>query len=220
MLVEDDLVLADGLAKVLEGAGLDVEVVTGGDPADALLARESFDLLLLDIGLPGLDGFEVLRRLRERGSVMPVLLLTARDEISDRVHGFDLGADDYVVKPFAIPELLARVRALLRRGGQRQTDKLTHGPLTMDLTARRVWLNGEPVELSVREWSVLEHLLRNTDKVVSKQQLTQALAGSEGALSQNAAEVYMFRLRAKLESSGVRIRTIHGFGYMIASWKS
>lgn len=216
MLVEDDLVLAGGLTQVLRDAGLTVHAFAQAEPADTLLQQENFDLLLLDIGLPGIDGFELLRRLRSRGNPMPVLLLTARDEISDRVHGFDLGADDYVVKPFAVDELMARVRSLLRRHPAR-AGKLTHGSLTMDLVAKRAWNGEQPLDLSGREWTVLEQLLKNVDKVVSKQAMSEALRGSDASLTQNAVEVYISRVRSKLETSGVRIRTIHGFGYLLES---
>lgn len=214
MVVEDDSVLADGLARVLEGEGFLVDVFAEGIKADTALKSEQYSLLLLDIGLPDIDGFDLLSRLRYRGSPIPVLLLTARNAIPDRVRGFDLGADDYVVKPFAIPELLGRVRALLRRSPPQST-RFEVGALSMDVTAQRAWLGEEALELSSREWFVLEQLLRNAGKVVSKQQISAALAGPTGEISPNAVEVYVSRLRSKLEASGVRIRTIHGFGYML-----
>jgi DNA-binding response OmpR family regulator len=172
--------------------------------------------VLLDIGLPDVNGLEVLSRLRSRGSTLPVLLLTARDEVSDRVRGLDLGADDYLVKPFAIPELLARIRALLRRN-HNLAGRLVHGPLIMDLNAQRAWIGNAPLELSAREWAVLEQLLKNVDKVVSKQQIVELLTKSDAALSFNAVEVYISRVRAKLEEAGVNIRTVRGFGYMLQS---
>ncbi|MGH8446744.1 MAG: response regulator transcription factor [Solimonas sp.] len=214
MVVEDDLVLADGLARVLEAEGFVVETYADGQAADTALKTETFSLLLLDIGLPQVDGFEILSRLRYRGSTMPVLLLTARNAIPDRVRGFDLGADDYVVKPFAIPELLGRVRALLRRSPPQST-RLALGSLSMDIAAQRAWLAGEALDLSSREWLVLEHLLRHAGKVVGKQQIGGALSGPASEVSQNAVEVYVSRLRGKLENADVRIRTIHGFGYML-----
>lgn len=216
VLVEDDLVLAGALANVLEDAGMTVQAFAEGEPANALLLKESCDLLLLDIGLPDIDGFELLSRLRSRNCNIPVLLLTARDAISDRVHGFDLGADDYVVKPFAVDELMARVRSLLRRHPARP-GRLTHGSLLMDLNAKRVWNGEQPLDLSVREWSVLEQLLKNPDRVISKQEMNEAIRGSDATLSPNAVEVYISRLRGKLEDCNVRIRTIHGFGYMLES---
>ena len=216
VLVEDDVVLAAALSNVLEDAGMTVRAFAEGEPANALLLRESFDLLLLDIGLPDIDGFELLSRLRSRSCNIPVLLLTARDAISDRVHGFDLGADDYVVKPFAVDELMARVRSLLRRHPARP-DRLTHGNLIMDVAAKRVWNGEQPLDLSVREWSVLEQLMKNPDRVISKQEMTEAIRASDTSLTPNAVEVYISRLRGKLEAANVRIRTIHGFGYMLES---
>lgn len=216
MLVEDDSVLAGALTSVLQDAGMDVQVFAQGEPASERLQKDSFDLLLLDIGLPDIDGFELLSRLRAHNTSMPVLMLTARDAISDRVHGFDLGADDYVVKPFAVDELMARVRSLLRRHPAR-SGKLTHGSITMDVAAKRAFNGEQPIDLSVREWSVLEHLMKHTDRVISKQELTEAIRGSDANISPNAVEVYISRLRGKLEDADVRIRTIHGFGYMLES---
>lgn len=215
-LVEDDQALTDGLSRLLRGAQFRVEGFSSGEAADAALQQEHFDLLLLDIGLPDLNGLDVLSRLRSRGSAMPVLLLTARDEVSDRVRGLDLGADDYLVKPFAIPELLARIRALLRRN-HNLAGRLVHGPLVMDLNAQRAWIADAPLELSAREWAVLEQLLKNVDKVVSKQQIVELLTKADATLSFNAVEVYVSRVRAKLEQAGVNIRTVRGFGYMLQS---
>jgi len=150
---------------------------------------------------------------------MPVLLLTARDKVDDRVHGLDLGADDYMVKPFAMPELTARVRALLRRSQSQAGPRVGHGPLTLDMAARRAFLGGAPLELAAREWSVLEVLLGRVERVVSKEAIIQAVAGWGEELSPNAIEVYVSRLRAKLEPAGIRIRTVRGFGYMLEDFK-
>ncbi len=215
LLVEDDAVLADGLARALRGAGYAVDCAADGISADRATQREEFALVVLDIGLPAIDGFEVLRRLRARRSGLPVLLLTARDAVEDRVLGLDAGADDYLLKPFAMGELLARVRALLRRSNARTDNRIVHGRLTMDLTARRARIDDRPLELSAREWAVLEFLLHKADRVVSKEQIIQAIAGWDDDLSPNAVEVYVSRLRTKLEDAGVRIRTIRGFGYML-----
>lgn len=214
ILVEDDIVLASALTNVLEDAGMSVRAFAQGEPANAALLRDGFDLLLLDIGLPDIDGFELLSRLRARNSRIPVLLLTARDAISDRVHGFDLGADDYVVKPFSVDELMARVRSLLRRHPARP-GRLTHGSLVMDLDAKRAWNGEQSLDLSVREWSVLEQLMKNPDRVISKQEMNDAIRGTDAGVSANAVEVYISRLRGKLDDANVRIRTIHGFGYML-----
>ena len=215
LLVEDDATLADGLSRTLGQSELRVEHVTSGEAAEAAFVRERFDLVVLDIGLPGIDGFEVLRRLRKRPDYMPVLVLTARDAIEDRVHGLDLGADDYLPKPFALPEFEARVRALLRRGQASKNPQLRNGGLVLDTVARRATLNGQPVDLTSREWSVLENLMLRAGQVVSKENLMQALSNWDRELSMNAIEVYMSRLRAKIEPGGVRIRTVRGFGYLL-----
>ena len=215
LIVEDDSTLSSGLARVLEGEGYAVDVVARGEDALAAAQQERFDLLILDIGLPGIDGFETLRRLRATGARVPVLILTARDAVDDRVRGLDLGGDDYMPKPFAAPELTARVRALIRRSQARGGPRVEHGPLVLDTAARRAFLAGEPLELAAREWAVLEVLLANVERIVSKERIIQAVAGWGEELSPNAIEVYVSRLRAKLESAGVRIRTVRGFGYML-----
>ena len=215
LVVEDDAVLADGLSRVLSGHGMVVEVVGDGARADALLQRDGgAEVVVLDIGLPGIDGFEVVRRLRARGSLVPVLLLTARDAVEDRVRGLELGADDYLVKPFATAELVARLRALARRNTPRPT-VLALGELALDLTAKRARVRGNPVELSVREWAVLEYLLQHGARVVSKQQIIEAILPWGDDLTLNAVEVYISRLRLKIADAGVSIRTIRGFGYML-----
>jgi two-component system OmpR family response regulator len=215
MIVEDDTSLATGLMRALSNEGYDVTAATSGEESLERLRGESFDLLVLDIGLPGIDGFEVLRRLRAGGYALPVLILTARDAVDDRVRGLDLGADDYMPKPFALPELAARVRALGRRGRGPVGPRVVHGPLVLDTAARRAWLNGEPLEMAAREWSVLQVLLERVERTVSKEAIIEAVAGLSDDLSLNAIEVYVSRLRAKLEPAGIRIRTVRGFGYML-----
>jgi DNA-binding response OmpR family regulator len=213
--VEDDAVLADGLSRVLGGHGMVVEVVGDGAHADALLQRAAqAEVIVLDIGLPGIDGFEVVRRLRARGSQVPVLLLTARDAIEDRVRGLELGADDYLVKPFATAELVARLKALARRNAPKPT-VLALGDLALDLSAKRARVRDKTVELSVREWAVLEYLLQHGARVVSKQQIIEAILPWGDDLTLNAVEVYISRLRLKIADAGVSIRTIRGFGYML-----
>ena len=215
LVVEDDAVLADGLSRVLGGHGMVVEVVGDGTRADALLQRDGgADVVVLDIGLPGIDGFEVVRRLRARGSLVPVLLLTARDAVEDRVRGLELGADDYLVKPFATAELVARLRALARRNTPRPT-VLALGELALDLTAKRARVRGNTIELSAREWAVLEYLLQHGARVVSKQQIIEAILPWGDDLTLHAVEVYISRLRLKIADGGVSIRTIRGFGYML-----
>jgi len=214
LLVEDDLVLADGLSRMLKSHGLSVNTVNNGTDADALLQRYTATVLVLDIGLPGLDGFEVVRRLRARGSNMPVLLLTARDTIPDRVHGLELGADDYLVKPFATPELVARIKALIRRSAP-QPAQLTVGGLSLDNATKRADIDGRKIELSLREWTVLEYLMQHASRVVSKQQIIDAVLPWGEDFTINAVEVYVSRIRLKIADSGVVIRTIRGFGYML-----
>ena len=223
LLVEDDAVLADGLHRVLSGHGMVVDVVRSGTEADALLQRAGQGaqpaqpgpaVLVLDIGLPGIDGFEVVRRLRARGSAIPVLLLTARDAIEDRVRGLELGADDYLVKPFATPELVARVRALARRHAPK-TAALAMGDLALDSDTKRARVKERFIELSAREWAVLEYLLQHGARVVSKQQIIDAILPWGEDMTQNAVEVYISRLRLKIADAGVTIRTIRGFGYML-----
>ncbi|MDA8107741.1 MAG: response regulator transcription factor [Betaproteobacteria bacterium] len=220
LIVEDDAALANGLRRILESEGYAVDVMPKGEQAVAAAQREHVDLMIVDVGLPGMDGFEVVRRLRAAGQALPVLVLTARDALDDRVHGLDLGADDYMPKPFALPELAARVRALIRRSGAQTGPRIVHGPLVVDTVARRAFLHGEPLLLAAREWAVLEVLLARVEKIVSKDAIIQAVANWGEELSPNAIEVYVSRLRAKLEPAGVRIRTVRGFGYMLEDYKA
>lgn len=215
LIVEDDEVLADGLDRYLKQAGYQTEVAISGTEADALLANEEYDLVLLDLGLPGVEGLEVLRRLRGRKSRVPVVVVTARDAVEDRVRGLDLGADDYLVKPFALVELESRMRAVMRRGQAASSTHIACGPLSLDLEARRAWLAGEALRLTAREWNLLEYLVLRAGKMVSKDQIVAALSSAEEEVSHTSVEVHISRLRAKLEHAGVRIRSIRGFGYYI-----
>jgi two-component system, OmpR family, response regulator len=219
LIVEDDATLASGIARILESEGHAVDVVSKGEQAVLGARQERFDMIILDVGLPGIDGFEVLRRLRAAGDRTPVLVLTARDALDDRIHGLDLGADDYMAKPFAMPELAARVRALVRRSQAQTGPKIVHGPLVMDTLARRATLGGQPLDLAAREWAVLEVLLARVEKIVSKESIIQAVASWGEELTPNAIEVYVSRLRAKLEPAGVKIRTVRGFGYMLEEFQ-
>ena len=209
------------IGEDFEGQGMQVALVGDGLQADQRLqqALPAIALAVIDIGLPGIDGFEVVRRLRARGSALPVLLLTARDAIEDRVRGLETGADDYLVKPFASAELVARIRALARRGPAAASPSrpatLGLGRLALDLDTRRARVGERPIELSVREWAVLEYLLQHGGRVVSKQQIVDAIAPWAEELTLNAVEVYVSRLRLKLTDAGVAIRTIRGFGYML-----
>jgi two-component system OmpR family response regulator len=220
LIVEDDASLASGLGRILQAEGFATDVAARGELAVEAARQEQFDLVILDIGLPGMDGFEVLRRLRSDAQRVPVLVLTAREAVDDRVHGLDLGADDYMAKPFAMPELTARVRALIRRSQAQTGPRITHGPLLLDTVARRAYLDGEPLDLAAREWAVLEVLLGRVEKIVSKEAIIQAVAGWDEELSSNAIEVYVSRLRSKLERAGIRIRTVRGFGYMLEEHKA
>ena len=215
LLVEDDPALANSTKRALESQGWAVDWTTRGEPVPQSLRQDPYDLVILDIGLAGIDGFETLRRVRAQGSSTPVLMLTARDAVEDRVRGLEGGADDYLVKPFALAELVARVRVLTRRVQARSGDALGLGSLRMDLAARRVFIGERPLEVSAREWSVLEFLLSRVGKVVAKEQILQSIANWDESLSENAIEVYVSRLRAKIEPAGLRIRTVRGFGYLL-----
>jgi two-component system OmpR family response regulator len=215
LVAEDDPTLAEGIAAYLRPLGHAVEVARNGADADAMLTRERFDLLLVDIGLPRMDGFEVVRRLRTRSQSTPTIMITARDTLDDRIHGLDTGADDYLVKPFELAELAARIRAVVRRGQTVGTPRLALGPLVLDVDSRRASLNDEPLELTAREWAVLEVLLKRLDKVVPKEHILQAISTWDDDLTLNAIEVYVSRLRVKLEPANIRIRTIRGFGYRL-----
>ena len=215
LLAEDDPILADALKLQLEGAGYVVEHAPNGAVADYLLHREPFDIAVLDVGLPMLDGIGVLRHVRQSQPALPVLLLSARDALDDRVAGLQAGADDYVTKPFDLPELLARVQALLRRSQPAATQEDCAG-LHLDGDRRRATVAGVPLELSGREWTLLELLVQQRDKVVTKEQIVQVWAGegAEGGQG-NTVEVYIHRLRRKLEGSGLMIRTVRGLGYLL-----
>ena len=215
LLVEDDVMVASGIKLGLCDAGYTVDWVPSAERAEPALQNDSFDLAIVDIGLPGVDGLELTRRLRARGLKMPVLILTARDALLDRVQGLDLGADDYMVKPFELPELLARLRALLRRSQAATSAVLGFGPVEMDTAQRRITLAGQPMELGPREWTVLEYLLLQAPKPAAKDKLLQALTGWDKEITPNAIEVYISRLRARLEPAGVCLRCIRGFGYRL-----
>jgi two-component system OmpR family response regulator len=218
LIVEDDSLLADGLSRTLATMGFAVDLATDGLTADHMLITQAYDLVVLDLGLPGMHGFEVLRKLRHRGGqagTAPVLILTARDALEDRVKGLDLGADDYLSKPFDLPELEARVRALVRRGKCGASPQIAHGRLSFDTIGRRALVDGLAVELSARELSMLETLLLNVGRVVSKEHLAEQVRGWGEEPGANAIEVYIHRLRKKLERADVNIRTVRGLGYLL-----
>jgi two-component system, OmpR family, response regulator len=217
LLVEDDAMLANAVAAALVQAAHVVDVARTGEEADHALTVTGYDLVILDVGLPHIDGFEVLRRLRQRRSKVPVLMLTVMDTLEDRVTGLDLGADDYLAKPFHLSELEARVRALIRRSHSTASSDLVHGRLRLDTVGRRLYCDGQPIELSGRELAVLELMLLREGRVVTKQQILDNLYGWEDVTTSNAVEVFVYRLRKKLESCGadINISTVRGMGYLI-----
>ena len=215
LVVEDDSVLAAALTRALSQAAYAVDLVEDGELANHALAANSYDLVVLDIALPKIEGLAVLRRLRDRRSQTPVLILTARDTLEDRVNGLDLGADDYLTKPFDLPEFEARVRALIRRGHYNAGGSVTHGRLRFDTAARRLFHDDQPIELPARELALIELLLSRQGKVVSKEQMIDRLFGFGDDVSSNAIEVYVHRVRKKLEPLGVDIRTVRGMGYLL-----
>ena len=220
LVAEDDAILADGVTRTLRQSGYAVDWVKNGAEADSALESDDFDLLILDIGLPKKSGLDVLKRLRSRDSRLPVLILTALDGVNDRVRGLDAGADDYLAKPFDLSELEARVRALVRRGMSGGPTLLRHGALTYDQVGRIARLNGEALELSAREVSLLEIFLQRAGRLVSKDQLVSHVCEWGEEVSPNAIEVYVHRLRKKLEPGGVRIVTVRGLGYSLEKSES
>ncbi|MBU0500446.1 MAG: response regulator [Gammaproteobacteria bacterium] len=213
LLVEDDELLGSAIQAGLVQAGYDVDWVRDGIAADQALALEGHELLVLDLGLPRKDGLTVLRALRQRGSDLPVLILTARDAIEDRVRGLDLGADDYLVKPFDLDELSARLRAIGRRRAGRASPLIRHGALTLDPAARSVTFEGEEVSLHPKEIAILEALLESRGRALTRERLEQLLYGWGEGVESNTVEVHVHHLRKKLGKE--LIRTIRGVGYMI-----
>jgi len=215
LVVEDDTVLAAALMRALTQAAHAVDLAEDGEDANQALSSTNYDLVVLDVALPKIDGLSVLRRLRDRRSNVPVMILTARDTLEDRVAGLDLGADDYMTKPFDLPEFEARTRALIRRGHHNPSSSITHGRVRFDTAARRLFHDDKPIELSVRELAVVELLLSRQGRVVSKEQMIDRLFGWGDEVGSNAIEVYVHRVRKKLEPLGVDIRTVRGMGYLL-----
>jgi two-component system response regulator TctD len=214
LIVEDTADLAEAIAGRMRKLGYAVDLVGNGEEADELLRSESYHLVVLDLTLPGIGGKEVLHRLRQRRSRTPVLVLTARSDVDDKVGALDYGADDYLVKPFDFRELEARCRALLRRPHGMASSEVSFGDLVFDGAAKRVTVAGQPVELGSREFRLLELFLANLGRVLSKEALLDQLFGLEDAVAPNAVELYVSRLRRKLEGSAVKIRTLRGLGYV------
>lgn len=215
LLVEDDELLGDGIRTGLKHYGHTVDWVKDGKSANDVLSTnyENFDVIVLDLGLPKLSGLDVLRKLRERNSATPVIILTARETIDDRVKGLDAGADDYLTKPFDLDELCARIRALQRRSKSRAQPSITYGKISLDPASHIVTFEGEPAMVSRREFALLQKLLENTGRVISREQLNQTLYGWGENIDSNALEVHIHNLRKRFGNK--LIRTIRGVGYMI-----
>ncbi len=228
LLVEDDVLVASGIKLGLSNAGYAVDWVGSAERALEVTQVDAFDIAVVDIGLQAMDGLALTQALRAQGHTMPVLILTARDALQDRVQGLDQGADDYMVKPFELPELLARLRALLRRSQAATSAVLRFGALELDMALRQATVhlpppeaqgapgnNRLPLELGPREWTVMEYLMLQAPKPANKDKLLQALTGWDKEITPNAVEVYISRLRAKLEPHGIALRSIRGFGYRL-----
>ena len=215
LIVEDDAALARGMLKVFRDEGLAVDHVSRGEDALDVVKLEPYSAVILDLGLPDMDGLQVLKRIRQAHLSVPVLILTARDATMDRVTGLDQGADDYLSKPFAIEELEARVRALIRRGQGNPEPVITLGPLQLDRTSGAAYISGILLELTRRERAVLETLAVRVGSVVAKARLTADVFGYDDPVAPNALEVYIARLRRKLENSGIEIVTVRGLGYLL-----
>ncbi|WP_303900970.1 response regulator [Thiohalomonas denitrificans] len=213
LLVEDDMLLGDGVRAGLKQEGYAVDWLTDGEAAWAAFTTDQFDLMVLDLGLPGLPGLELLERLRKNGHDLPVLILTARDAIEDRVKGLDGGADDYLTKPFDLEELSARLRALSRRRAGRSAPLIRNGELELDPAAHTVSYAVQPVELSNREFALLHLLLDHAGEVMTRARLEEALYGWDVEVESNTLEVYVHRLRRKIKPS--LIRTVRGVGYLL-----
>jgi two-component system OmpR family response regulator len=215
LLVEDNRALAEGLAAILRGSGYVVDLVADGLSAEAAAAAEAYDLVILDLNLPEMDGLDVLRAMRARQNRAAVMILTARGAPEERVKGLDLGADDYMIKPFDVPEFEARIRVLLRRHAGLRSSVVTYGGITFDLTSRAFASEGVPLDLPSREVALLELLFLRAGKVVSKDAIIRSLTGFDEDLSANAIEQYVSRLRRRLAPHGLTVKTARGIGYYL-----
>ncbi len=215
LLAEDDSSIAAGIRDSLIKGGHAVDHVADGGKADLALRDGQFDLLILDLGLPALDGSEVLQRLRKRGGALPVLVITAREGMHERVRVLDLGADDYLSKPFALVEFEARVRALLRRHASGGKPELHIGHLRLDIAGHRAWVSDQPLDLTAREFGLLEALGKHSNRVSSRAQLIEALCNWDQELTDNGLDIALHRLRRKLRGSGAGVKTVRGLGYLL-----
>jgi two-component system, OmpR family, response regulator len=215
LLVEDDPLLSDAMSRALTQAAHVVDVARTGPDADTGLQSTEYGLVVLDVGLPGFDGLEVLRRMRARGLSIPVLIVTVRDAIDDLVLGLDVGADDYITKPFHLYEFEARVRALIRRGHVSSSSSIVNGRVRLDLAGRRLFADDQPLDLTAREFALIELLILRAGRVVTRQQIIDNLYGWEDNSSSNTIEVFIHRLRRKLAETGLDIQTVRGMGYLV-----
>ena len=215
LLIEDDELLLSGLREAFAQAGHELDHLSAAEPALDAFAHRVHDLAIVDIGLPGMDGLELVRRLREAGDKIPVLILTARDGLADRVRGLNEGADDYLIKPFLLPELMARVQALIRRSQSAASSRLVAGPLALDIATHEAQLHGEPLPLTGREWDLLLAMVLGAPGVVAKRKLADRMSRWDKEITDNAIEIYVSRLRTKLACDGLSIRTVRGIGYRL-----
>jgi two-component system OmpR family response regulator len=215
LLAEDDRDLADGLSRTLRHSGYKIDQARTGSDAEAAVFANDYDLVILDLGLPDIDGFTVLQNLRKDGKVLPILILTARDAPDDRIRGLDLGANDYLCKPFNVGELEARIRALLRKEKWGNRTEIRAGSLIFDTAANKFFIEGELLELSSREYFVLEMLLQRKGRVVFKNDLIDHLSNFEKDMTTNALDIVVHRLRKKIDGSGCVIETVKGLGFII-----
>lgn len=219
LIVEDDRLLANGLRMALQNTGYKVESASDGEDADILISTNNYDLVVLDLGLPGIDGLEVLSRLRKRFCTTPVLILSARNDLKDLVHGLNSGANDYLTKPFELEELQARIRALLRKEHWGNMNEVQHGNLSFDTVERKFYVGEKELELLPRELTVLELLFKKAGRTIKKQTIIDELTELDLELSDNALDIMIHRLRKKVEDSQCIIRTIRGMGYILETPK-
>lgn len=215
LLVEDDELLVSGLREAFGQAGYEMDHLSAAESALDAFAHDVHDLAIVDIGLPSMDGLELVRRMRASGNKVPVLILTARDGLADRVRGLNDGADDYLIKPFLLPELLARVQALIRRSQSAASSRMVAGPLAMDMATHEAELMGEPLALTGREWDLLLMMVLAAPGVVAKRRLADSMSRWDKEITDNAIEIYISRLRGKLSVGGLSIRTVRGIGYRL-----